>query len=255
VGNTYNWGRPSGSVYRCDRARWLLDCPVFTFLNSVDLRALIQFRLSHWNCCPLIPTILVPITMSEVDADRKRRASEMDSAVVAPKKKFLAAQAEAAASDSTSSKAPPPSPGGVVGNAGAALSEGRADARPVVTSSHATSYSTRDNAPAGARSADDDENVRFQNTQLYAANQAHRNEIGRLTKQIESLQSQQQNCTESVACIQRHWLMLIDELKRTFQRLERTKSTMDHTIVNDTLQAFFQNQVIASQPPQSHREI
>jgi hypothetical protein len=202
----------------------------------------------------------------------------MDSAVVAPKKKFLAAQAEAAASDSTSSKAPPPSPGGVVG-AGAALSEGRADARPVVTSSHATSYSTRDNAPAGARSADDDENVRFQNTQLYAANQvsgcamtwdfllcktlmigpsilqAHRNEIGRLTKQIESLQSQQQNCTESVACIQRHWLMLIDELKRTFQRLERTKSTMDHTIVNDTLQAFFQNQVIASQPPQSHREI
>jgi hypothetical protein len=97
----------------------------------------------------------------------------MDSAVVAPKKKFLAAQAEAAASDSTSSKAPLPSPGGgVVGNAGAALTEGRAaDARPALTSSHATSYSTRDNAPAGARSADDDENVRFQNSQLYAANQ------------------------------------------------------------------------------------
>ncbi len=74
--------------------------------------------------------------------------------------------------------------------------------------------------------------------------QAHRNEIGRLTKQIESLQSQNQNCSESVACIQRHWLMLVDELKRTFQRLERTKSTMDHTVVNDTLQAFFQNQVI-----------
>ena len=91
---------------------------------------------------------------------------------MAPKKKFLAAQAEAAASDSTSSKAPPPSPGGVVGNVGAALTEGRAtDARPVLTSSHATSYSTRDNAPAGARSADDDENVRFQNSQLYAANQ------------------------------------------------------------------------------------
>jgi hypothetical protein len=78
--------------------------------------------------------------------------------------------------------------------------------------------------------------------------QAHRNEIGRLTKHIESLQSQHQNCTESVACIQRHWLMLIDELKRTFQRLERTKSTMDHTIVNDTLQAFFQNQVMALEP-------
>eukprot|EP00291_Cryptomonas_curvata_P009082 CAMPEP_0172189934 /NCGR_PEP_ID=MMETSP1050-20130122/22817_1 /TAXON_ID=233186 /ORGANISM="Cryptomonas curvata, Strain CCAP979/52" /LENGTH=851 /DNA_ID=CAMNT_0012864719 /DNA_START=252 /DNA_END=2806 /DNA_ORIENTATION=- len=171
----------------------------------------------------------------------------MDSAVVAPKKKFLAAQAEAAASDSASSKGPPPSPGGVLGNVGAALSEGRAtEARPVLTSSHATSYSTRDNAPAGARSADDDENVRFQNSQLYAANQAHRNEIGRLTKQIDSLQSQHQNCAESVACIQRHWLMLTDELKRTFQRLERTKSTMDHTIVNDTLQAFFQNQIVSA---------
>ena len=92
---------------------------------------------------------------------------QMDTAtVVAPKKKFLAAQAEAAASDSSAAnKAAAPSLGAqTTANSDGKIVEARA-------SSHSTSFSVRDNAPAGARSADDEEIVRFQNTQLFAANQ------------------------------------------------------------------------------------
>ena len=96
---------------------------------------------------------------------------QMDAAVVvAPKKKFLAAQAEAAASDITAASKSTASTATTLQNAG--NSDGRGgESKSSATSSHATSYSVRDNAPAGARSADDDENVKFQNAQLYAANQ------------------------------------------------------------------------------------
>ena len=78
---------------------------------------------------------------------------------------------------------------------------------------------------------------------LVSVLQAHRNEISRLSKQIESLQSQNTICADSLSCVQRHWLLLIDELKRTFQRLEMSKSTVDHAPVSDTLKQLLQNQV------------
>lgn len=91
--------------------------------------------------------------------------------MVAPKKKFLAAQAEAAASDTTAA-GKSISTGNAVQNSGNSDARG-GEAKSNATSSHATSYSVRDNAPAGARSADDEENVKFQNAQLYAANQVY----------------------------------------------------------------------------------
>mmetsp|Transcript_68513 Transcript_68513/g.182776 ORF Transcript_68513/g.182776 Transcript_68513/m.182776 type:complete len:149 (+) Transcript_68513:331-777(+) len=113
--------------------------------------------------------------MSDVDSDRKRRATEMDSStVVVPKKKFLA-QVEAAASEVSVKPEPTnPSKAGSASSSGsghtsASVKDEPGAERPIPA--HSTSFSIRDNAPAGARPADDEENVRFQNAQLYAANQ------------------------------------------------------------------------------------
>lgn len=188
--------------------------------------------------------------MSDVDSDRKRRATEMDSStVVVPKKKFLA-QVEAAASEvsvkpepTNLSKAASGS-SSASGHASGSVKDEPGAERPIPA--HSTSFSIRDNAPAGARPADDEENVRFQNAQLYAANQAHRNEIQRLNCQIESLQCQSQKNIDALSCVQRHWLCLTEELKRTFQRLERTKSTVDDGSLQSILAGMLESQLMSS---------
>lgn len=96
----------------------------------------------------------------------------MDAIAVAPKKKFLAAQAEAcnevkaAAGSSTVKKEDKLSPH----IKSEVKDEKDSDSAQVkVTDRSETSYSIRDNAPAGANAADSEEVLRFKNEQLFAA--------------------------------------------------------------------------------------
>ena len=72
--------------------------------------------------------------------------------------------------------------------------------------------------------------------------QAHRNEIARLMKLMDTLQSQTQKSHEYVVCIQQHWLLLVDELRRTFQRLEARKSASENISIG--VLSLLQSQVV-----------
>jgi len=75
-------------------------------------------------------------------------------------------------------------------------------------------------APAGVHSADSEEIVRFQNSQLYAAHQSCKNEIHRLQAELGRVQSGQKSWQDSASCVARHWASLTQELRSTFNRLE-----------------------------------
>jgi len=85
--------------------------------------------------------------------DRKRKASEIDATVVAPKKK-LAAQAALAAERESAGSAKP-------GGSSWATVKQEAGAKP--------SYSVDETAPSGALAGDSEEVIKFQNQRLYAA--------------------------------------------------------------------------------------
>eukprot|EP00961_Rhodomonas_salina_P020635 277558-Rhodomonas_salina.1 len=98
--------------------------------------------------------------------------AQLDATVVAPKKKFLAAQAEAAEKKEQESSTPAKqSTGGAAAGAAAVAvkTEVKAEVKAEKGDVNSTSYSVRDNAPAGALADDSEEVLRFQNQQLYAA--------------------------------------------------------------------------------------
>jgi hypothetical protein len=94
--------------------------------------------------------------MSDSDNDRKRKASEMDAAAVAPKKK-LAAQAALAAAEAAEKD-----------SAGSAKSSGSSSVS-IKLEGGRPSYSVEESAPSGANAADSEEVLKFQNERLYAA--------------------------------------------------------------------------------------
>ena len=105
-------------------------------------------------------------------ADCDLRQEQMDAIAVAPKKKFLAAQAEAcnevkAATGSSNVKKVDKLLPHIKSEV---KDEKDSDSAQVkVTDRSETSYSIRDNAPAGANAADSEEVLRFKNEQLFAA--------------------------------------------------------------------------------------